>query len=160
MTYPRFQRARDFKFLLQTANLTLTSTSWANMPTIAALTLGAQVGDVIEASFGAYHQNEAAYAWIDAVTEVSAAPVTSFGTGVAALTSTSGAGVGAWLAKTGVEGSIGGSAFLTLASGDLSSGTVTVRMRYRFSGSPNKVLAVSGGGIVFAAKNLGPVDPH
>lgn len=146
---------RPFKFSRATVQITMNNTSWTNMPTFPALTLPAQVGDVIAATFGAYAGTGASSAYIDAVTEVASAPVNSFATGTTAPTSTTGPGVGPWLFDTGVSGRANGPAFLTLANGDISAGIVTVRLRFRTSVGTNKVIEGAASTALFSIENIG-----
>jgi len=114
------------KFIRNLSTLTLNSTSWANMPTIASLTIPAAVGDVLEALVETNVDTAASAVFLDAVTEVGGTPTNSFGTGGAALTSTTGDGVRGWVLPVNVSDRISGSAFYTVQSGDISGGNVTV----------------------------------
>lgn len=162
MAQPRFQRARAHRFERYTAGtITLNSTSWANMPGFGTLTLEGQVGDVIEVGLNCNVANEAVAALLDVVSSVSGAPTNSVGTGGAALTSTTGDGIRGWVSAASVTTTVGPPAFYTLQSGDISSGQVTLRLRYRTSSAANKAIySASDAGIFFYAKNLGPADPE
>lgn len=162
-SYPRFQRARDFKFFTRTAgNLTLNSTAWADLPTIGStwdITLAAEAGDVIECGISAVWGAEAVYGSLDVVSMVSSSPVNAWGG--SATSGSTGSGVGAWQGPTGINDGSGGPVMRTLVSGDISAGTVTVRLRYRTNTAANKTLFGSvDNGFQFYAKNRGPADPN
>lgn len=163
MAYPRYRAARSHKSFLRTAgNLTLNSTSWADLPTVGTtwdLVLAAQVGDTVEVGLSARIDSEAVELYLDVVTIVSAAAVTSVGNQAAPSSTTR--GVSAWTGIPSVVGKAAGSALYTLVSADISSGTVTLRLRYRTSSATNKVLnAVADYPLHFWGKNLGPADPN
>lgn len=161
MAYPRFQRARDFKFFNRTAgDLTLNSTVWADLPTIGTTwdaTLAAQVGDVIEAGMTGVWNTDVVFSYLDAVTVVGGAVVNHFGTSAA-----SGSGVESWRGNTSSQfDPIGGSIYYALVAGDISAGTVTVRPRFRTSAAINKVLYASSlNPLQWRVRNLGPADPN
>lgn len=163
MAYPRYRVARTFKFFTRTAgNLTLNSTAWADLPTIAStwdLTLAAQVGDVIEAGISAVWGAEGVYGSIDVCTVVGGAYISAFGG--SATSGSSGSGVGAWNGVTTVNDGAGGGVLRTLTAADISAGTVTLRLRYRTNTATNKTLFASAdNSFQFYAKNLGPADPN
>ena len=138
-------------------NLTLNSTNWADANTALDLTLNAAVGDVIEFSLSALSANEAVILMLDAVTVVAGSPVTSFCTGSAVVAATT-EGVQAWYSPASVTSNLAGVAFLTLGAGDVSGGTVVLRLRYRTASATNKgLVALANNPLVVAAKNLGPV---
>lgn len=165
MAYPRFRLARAHKFFTRTAgDLVCNGTAWADLPTIGTtwdITLSAQVGDTLMATVS-YTPNAAlVYLFLDAVTIVSGAPVTSFATGVAP--SASAAGVKAWMATGNVatDGGRGGSVMYTVQAGDLASGYTTVRLRVRTGTAAAKSLQASANDpFQFSLVNLGPADPN
>lgn len=140
-------------------NLTLNSTTWANVDTGLDLVLNASSGDVIEYCVSAIWGSAAVVNGFDVVTMVSGSPVNSFGLDAAAPTTYAALNsVGAWYAQTGAEITVSGSIFRTLAAGDISAGTVTLRLRYVGSSATNRTLyAVSSAPIEVWARNLGPV---
>lgn len=164
MTYPRYQAARAFKFFTRTAgNLTLNSTAWADMPTIGSTwdaVLAAQVGDTIECGVSAVWGGENVFASLDVCSVVSAAYVSAWGG--SAISGSAGSGVGAWQhAQGGINDGSGGAIMRALIAGDISAGTVTLRLRYRTSTAANKTLfANADNSFHFYAKNLGPADPN
>jgi hypothetical protein len=140
-----------------TGNVTLNSTSWANVDTALDLTLGGSAGDVIEATLSALWNADAVQACLDVVTVVSAAPVNSFATGTTVTASTL-QGVGAWIGNSGIQADLSGSFFYTLVAGDISGGNVLLRLRYRTTTAANKTLiATTDVPFVFFARNHGPV---
>lgn len=136
-------------------DIILNSTSWANMPTFGTLTIPANVGDLLKVHFNVHHSNEAVAALIDAVTEVSGTPTTSFTTGGAAPTGTTGVGVAGWRCDLSDDGAHGGDAYYVVQSGDIVSGAVTIRLRYRTGSAANKTLAGTASVMFFSVENLG-----
>lgn len=157
MSYPRYRAARAHKFVTRTAgNLSLNSTSWADISTGLDLTLAAQVGDVVRVTIAAYWGNEAVAGYLDAASRVSGATVNHW--------ATSGA------SGQGIVGLVGdGNAFnyrnaswrRTLEASDIDAGTVTVRVRYRTSTATAKtVFANTDVPFQWCLDNLGPADPN
>lgn len=163
MSYPRFQRSRDFKFFQRTAgNLTVNSTTWADLPTIGTTwdaVLPAQAGDVIECGLVAFvAPSGTTYTIMDVASIVAGAAVNYWGGWSGAST---GWGVQAWLGVNTVGHSKGGSVMKTLVAGDLSAGTVTCRLRYRTDNAANQTLCGDAiQPLQFWVKNLGPMDPN
>lgn len=162
MAYPRFQRARAFKFSRHTSgNVSVTSTSWANFDTGLDLVLDAQTGDVVEVGLSALGDSAGTAADIlfDAGTLVSSAIVNVVSTGTSENGSSD--GVAAWYCYRSMLAGAGGSVMYALQAGDIASGTVTLRVRVRLSSAGSRsVLASTNDPVCFWAKNLGPVDPH
>jgi len=158
MAYPRFTRARDFKFIKKTAgNYTINNISWTNLDTGLDLVLRAEIGDVIEAAVSCWWAQESTDGYLDMATLVSGSPVHYFG-GTGAGTN---AGVSGWGNNLTAGGPASGPVMYTLVSGDISADTVTLRLLFRTSVATNKTLKASADFPFFVqAKNLGPVDPH
>lgn len=134
---------------------TLNNTSWTNLDTGTDLTLTAATGDWIEVGWGGCCNGGAVNLAFDAATIVGGSPVNyvSGGAGGAANL-----GVGAWISgSNGGNGTTtGGAVLYQLVSGDISGGTVTLRMRYRSGTATNKVLNASTAlPWAWYAKNLG-----
>lgn len=161
MAQPRFQRARAFKFLhYTTGNINLTvNTNWTNVNTGLDMAIEAQVGDVLEYSINGLVDTGAGSAGLDVATIVSAAPVNSFANAGAVTTAPPPYGVQGWPILASTSHEVSGSAFYTVVSGDISSGTVTVRLRYQAAGSKT-LYASTNNPLQVAVKNLGPVDPE
>lgn len=123
---------------------------------ISDIVLAAATGDIVEVSFSAMCNNSTnVLVHFDCVTIVSAAPVNSLGSGAAV--SDSNRGVACWSIIAGVASQAGGSIMYTLQAGDISSGTVTLRMRDKPQGTTNRVVdGTTALPIHFSAKNLGP----
>ena len=148
-------------------NQTLNSSNtWANLPGIGTagdLVLNAATGDVIEAVPSFILNSPANAIYFDAVTVVSSSPVNAFGRGGAVTTNSNGAsdsqGISGWhAASTGSDRTIQGSCYYTLVSGDISGGTVTLRMRYATSGvSTTLLIATVNNPFQWFVRNLGPV---
>lgn len=132
----------DFAHARRTAgNLTINGTSWANLDTGLDLVLTAAAGDEVLISVTGFWGGEAVYAFLDAVSIVSGSPVNSWASNGAP--DASGQGVRSWWGKTGTDWDIGGSISRTLVSGDISGGTVTLRLRTRTFSSANKTFLAS-----------------
>lgn len=165
MAYPRFQRARAHKYVKYTGgDLALSSATWVNLSTEASLStaffdivLRAQAGDTIEYGMNALWSDNAVDGYVDVMTVVASAGVHWFGSGEP--TTSSGSGVNGWWGGTGIYAQISGSVPLTLVSGDIASGTVTLRPRYRGQTGGNKTI-FAGTDDIFQlwAKNLGPEE--
>ena len=148
-------------------NQTLNSSNtWANLPGIGTagdLVLNAATGDVIEAVPSSILNSPANPVFFDVVTIVSSSPVNAFGRGGAVTTNTNGAsdsqGVSGWHQPgTGKDGTLQGSCYYTLVSGDISGGTVTLRMRYATSAASTRLLiATVNNPFQWFVRNLGPV---
>jgi hypothetical protein len=163
MAYPRFQRARSFKFASRTSgDVSINSTTWVNVDTGLDITLDAQVGDVIEANLVCrVSAASTPYFVADFHTLVSGTPTNSLVTGGAPGTSPASSFAG-W-ARANVPNAptyayLDGSVLYAVQAGDLSSGTVTLRLR-AVSSAAVTVFASDPALKVFA-KNLGPADPH
>lgn len=157
MAYPRYRAARAHKFFTRTAgNLTLNSTALADLPTIGTtwdITLAAQVGDVVRVELSGLWGSEVVEAYLDVYSIVSAAAVSSW-SGAA----TSGGG---WYGAAGSNPPVAGTYRRAVTAGDLSSGSITLRPRYRTVTAANKTLfAVGDHPLHFAVDNLGPADPN
>ena len=138
-------------------NLTLNSTSWANVSGPADLVLAADAGDVVEVSCSGFWNSDNVQAHLDVVTLVSGSPVNSFATG--GSVATSGQGIVAWAGWANVQMSMGGNFFYKLVSGDISGGNVTLRLRYRTTSAANKTIVASTDvRFVFFARNHGPIE--
>lgn len=153
----------DFPSFMKTARrtsgdiTTLNSTNWANVDTGLDLVLAAQAGDVIEYGMSANSGSQAVTLYLDVATIVGGSPVSSFAERGAVQTAP-GAKVTAWIGNASAGTPIGGCAPLyTLVSGDISSGTVTLRLRYATSAATNKtVSATTATPLDVWARNLGP----
>lgn len=157
MGYPRFRRARAHKTLRRTAGDYSLTTTWTYLAGMEAVLEG-QVGDVIRVDLGGFHGNEATEAHLDVASTVSGAAVQY----VSSQTSTPGAnGHVAWFRNsTGVFGPVSGIGYLTLASGDVALGLVTLRLWGQSSTSVKTLYASGANALTMTVENLGPVDPH
>lgn len=159
MGYPFFRKARTHKtFVRNTGNLLLNGTAWADLPTIGTTwdaALRASVGDVLYAEVAGAWNNEAVWAYLDAVTIVAGAPVSSFGAQGAVVAG--GSGVLPWRGPTGLFLGIAGGMRWTLAAGDIASGRATVRLRCKTLTAANKTLYAEANNVLqFTVENLGP----
>lgn len=141
--------------------ITLNSAVWANVDTGLDLVLNASAGDVIEyaPSFVGPNGYNVGIGF-DVATIVSAAVVNVFSTGGAQNNTYNGITGWYWTNSSviNIYQSVSGSAFYTLQAGDISSGTVTLRLRYRGDSATNRVLYASVDlQLNVWARNLGPV---
>jgi hypothetical protein len=147
---------RPFKTARRTSgDITLNNTSWTDLDTGLDLTLPAAVGDVIEAQPNGKYGIQNTFVFLDAVTVVAGSPVTSFSSGTGTPASE---GVTGWEGPVGAEeNTFGPPISIPLASGDLSAGTVTVRLRYRNNDATTRVFkANTNAGFYWKLTNLGP----
>lgn len=138
---PATPRLIDIDSKLDTSgNITINSTSWANLRTSLDMSLTAQAGDILEVGISAYGVPGGAnqYAFLDVATLVSGSPVTYLSSRTSSpLTH----GVAAWLlVGSQTDLSMGGTVMMPLASGDISSGSVTVRLRYSTANAVNSTI--------------------
>jgi hypothetical protein len=100
--------------------------------------------------------NEAVEGFLDFVTVVGGVVTNSFGADGAP--SNSHGGILAWRGLSSRFEFMGGSFFRTLAAGDISAGTVTLRLRGRTGTLANKTLfATTDTPLEYWARNHGPV---
>jgi hypothetical protein len=160
MAYPRFRKARAHKLLTRTSgDITANSTTWANLDTGLDMTVPASIGDTIRYGMSAYVNGEAVALAVQPATLVSGALVSWFGGGEP--TTTTGTGVSGWFVEASVTGRIGPPVMLVVVAGDISSGKVTVRLRYRTgSASAKTVQASTTTPLQVWMENIGPVSPH
>lgn len=145
---------KDFDFKTRSsANVTVNGTAYADLDTGLDIVLTAASGDVIEVSAAGRWATENVQAYMDVATIVSGSPVNYVsGSG------STGEGVQSWQGYGNANTNIAGTVMYTLVSGDISSGTVTLRLRVRTLTAANKTF-VSGSTNVFkwSAKNYGPI---
>ena len=138
------------------SNKTTTSTTPVDFDTATDITLPATTGDVIELSISMLMQHAyASYQATDVATVVSGSPV-NYVSGTAFASS--GQGVSAWRLETEETTSVSGSVRYTLVSGDISSGTVLLRLRIKVSGNTGIWLCGADYPAMFMARNLGPCN--
>lgn len=161
MAYPRFRRARAHKFLAVTSGaITVNSVTWVELATEDGLSTGtwdlvlpAQIGDVVEVGLVTAYGNEAVEAFMDYATVVAGSPVNYVGCDGANTSY----GVRAWGGVASAYSAVGGPAWRTLVSGDISGGTTTLRAMTRTDSAANKTVAAGvTGRLMLSAKNLGP----
>lgn len=162
MAYPRSVRSRSWKTATRTAgSVTVTATAGGiNIDTALDLVLPAQVGDGIRYTVsGRITTASGSDARFDVATIVSAAIANYFGQGVA---TTSSLGWNAWYSpNTTIPWPFAGSALRTLVAGDISGGTVTLRLRGVGAGTGAHVIsAVATDPLTVWAENIGPASPH
>lgn len=153
MGRPRHLPARFHKWWVRTAgDLTLNSTTWAAVPTVATLALPAEVGDTLEVLVAGTYGTEAVDAFLDVHTGAN-----YFATAGGA----SGEGIPGLMGVSGAATKINGTYSYDVVSGDLSSGVVTLTLRYRTSAASNRTLRASANQpLLFRAWNRGPQDPN
>lgn len=161
MAYPRFQRARAFKFATRTAgNVSVASVSMAAVDTALDIALEAQAGDVIEYGVNALWSNQAFDGLLDVRTMVAGSPVNSLGSGGSDLTGY----VSGWYALGSNFASVSGSMFYAVTAGDIASGLVNLRLFARLGSAGTRTLFAgafpTNNPLQVFARNLGPVDPN
>jgi hypothetical protein len=109
------------------------NTDWQDVNTALDLTLTAQAGDILEVGVSGQWSSGGQTAWLDVVTRVSGSPVNSVAENGAAPANGAGFGVDAWFGIAGATHPCSGSVLYTLVSGDISGGTVTIRLRGRLN---------------------------
>lgn len=121
-------------------NITANSTTFANLDTGLDISVPAQAGDVLLVGAEGQWGSEALVGYLDACTLVSGSPVNyiSGGSGGA-----SDGGVPGWMGSSGVNMGFGASIQYVVQSGDISSSTVTLRLRYRTASASNKTFGAS-----------------
>lgn len=119
---------KDYATATRTSgNVTLNTVGPTNVDTGLDLVLDAAIGDLVEYSISGLVTNVAQYVGFDVYTIVGGSPVNAFGPGLSASL----AGVQAWYCRAVAEDvNVRGSAHRVLVSGDISAGTVTLRLRY------------------------------
>jgi hypothetical protein len=123
------------------------STSYANVDTSLDLVLPAIAGDIIEVGISALWDNQASQGNM-AVRSVTRAAddVGPAGT----------AGIAGWTGPTGVSMPIGASFQYAAVSGDLASGVITLRLRFKVAAAGSKTLhRAADFPLAWHAKNLG-----
>lgn len=151
----RYLLAKRHKSATRTGgSLTLNSATWANLDTALDLTLPAIAGDIIEVGASGFFDSEAIETYMDVVSMVGGSPANHFGAGGA-----TGRGILAWCGIISRTDSIAGGYYRTLVAGDLESGGVALRLRYRGNAAGNKTLfATADMPFHWWAKNIGPKD--
>jgi len=120
-------------------DLTVNGTSWADLDNGLDLVLAAVVaGDLVQVGLTAIWNSETVTGALDAVSIVSASPVTSWGADAAPNNTYD--GVLAWFGQASQIESIGGSVIRAVVSGDLAAGSLTIRFRVRTTTAANKLL--------------------
>lgn len=140
-------------------NLALSATTWTAIDTGLDLTVPAYPGDIIEAQFSGFLNNEGADFFGDYATLVAGSLVTSFATGGAVVAGSGGAasmrGVGTLYV------SLGAALMIRAAAGDISGGLCTVRFIYRVGSGTRTMFASSASSNVPVSaklKNHGPQE--
>ena len=143
----------DYAFHKRTAaDYTINSTTFTNLDTGTDLVLSASSGDVVEVGCMLVWGSEATTACLDVASIVSGSPVNYWGT----AGGSSDFGISSWIGTTGQTESAGASTMRALVGGDISGGTVTLRLRYRTTSATNKTLRASSTlPFLWWAKNLG-----
>jgi hypothetical protein len=140
-----------------TGNLTLNSTTWANVGGPADLVLAADAGDVVQVNISCAFGNEAVDAYLDVATIVGSTVTNSFGAN--GTPSNTHQGILSWRGLASIYPSVGAGFWYKLVSGDISSSTVTLRLRYRTSTATNKVIfCATDYPFSFFARNHGPIE--
>ncbi len=148
----------DRKVRASTSYTLNTSSAWTDVDTALDIVLTAKTGDWVECGLSGLWGSENFTYTLDVVSVVSGSPVNSWAEDGAPNNSHQ--GIEAWTSYPG-SGTLlvpfGGSIIKKLVSGDISSGTVTLRLRYNNGGSAsNKTLfGTAGDKFIFWARNHG-----
>lgn len=144
----------DYGFVKRSSgDLTLNNTAWTNVDTGIDIVLTAVAGDVIEVAGSFAWDAGSPNVCLDVATIVSGSPVNYVG----ATGGGSDLGIAGWIGIAAVSYASGASVMYTLVSGDISAGTVTLRLRYRTTSAANRILRSSTTiPLHWSAKNLGP----
>lgn len=121
-------------------DLTLNSTSWANLDTALDLAVPAVAGDTLVASISGFFGSDPVNAYLDAVTLVAGSPLNSFARAAAVEASPGTLGVSGWIAAASAFSTVGPPIPYTVVAGDVVSGVVTVRFRYATGAASNRTL--------------------
>ena len=155
MGYPDYKLARNHKFWKRAAaasDLTLNNTAWTALPTVTAHTIQAEVGDEVWAHISGTFGNEAVDSFLDVHTGANY---------FASNGDASGEGIPGALGLSGALGRFNVWYPYVIQAGDLSSGYVTLTVRYRTSTATNKTLYGSiARPLEFHVDNIGSVDPN
>ncbi len=118
------------------SNVTLNGTGWANVDTGLDLVVLAQAGDFIQVNISGRLAPGAGstHTYFDVATIVSGSPVNYFGTAGGATDE----GLNGWRCQDTTDARITGAVVRQLVSGDISAGTVTLRLRYRQDTAGNR----------------------
>lgn len=134
-------------------NITLNSTTWADVPVSGALdiTIAAEEGDWIEAGISGLLNAVTVQVFMDVATIVSGSPVNYFG-GTGASTDR---GIVGWWGVASQNSQLSGHVPYQVQAGDIEAGSVRLRLQYRTATSNNRLLlATSDISLAFFAKNL------
>lgn len=124
---------RDFDQKTRTAgNVSTSSTSFVDIDTALDIVLTAAAGDWLEIGVNGLWSNQGVFGRMEAFTWVSAAPVN----GVSGASN----GVPGWLGVANGFTVVGAPILYTVQAGDVSSGTVTLRFRYKVDSASSKTL--------------------
>jgi hypothetical protein len=137
-------------------DITITgNTSWANVDTGLDLVLPAFAGDLVQYTInGRWTATGAVEGYLDVGTLVSAAIVSYFG---GAVDPSTGFGCAGWIGPVSTIQPFSGPLYHTLVSGDISSNTVTLRLRYRTASATNKSMTAGTNiPMTVGAVNYGP----
>ena len=125
-----------------TATTTGNGTAFYNVDTGLDLTLtGAEAGDVVEFTPGFFVGQQNNTIVFDVCTVVSGSPVNYFSGGTGIITDL---GIMGWFCINSVSQTVSGSTSYTLQSGDISSGSVTLRLQVRAANTTGRTISASG----------------
>ena len=139
--------------VLRTAgDLTFNTTGWQDVSTALDMTIAATSGDLIEYGVSFWTEAAAVSLSFDVCTVVSGSPVNYF----VSAGSGSHNGVMGWYAAQTMHGTISGSVDYVAQPGDISGGSITLRLRVRPSNTvPRTILANSDNPLIVWCRNYG-----
>ena len=139
------------------SNIAITSTTWVVVESTLDATVNAAAGDVIEFGMSALIVASASTLFFDAVTFPGSVLTNALGSKAAFVNS--GYQGPNWASLQNADICINSTILYTLVAGDISGGTVTVRLVAKLVDAGTKSIAVTSGfnPLIVYLKNLGPV---
>jgi hypothetical protein len=156
MSYPRFQKSRNFDWVTRVAgNISISSTgAWAILNSSLDLTIPTAEGDVVELGLNASWASAAPLAYLEVATVVANAAVNWVG-GSAGLVANN--GIVGWAGSiASVVVPVSGSIMYPVQAADVEENTTTFRLMGKIASSTRSINAISTNPLHFWVKNLGP----
>jgi hypothetical protein len=134
--------------------ITLNSLAWANVPGVSTLVVTAKTGDVLMVSMNMRLESAGNQAYFDVATEVGGSVVNVWCTGNTGSGGVGDLGVPSLIAESGRTAPQASVLLYTVVAGDVSGGTVTLRLRYKTATASNRTLNASTVVFIWQATNL------
>lgn len=133
------------------SNINLSSSSYSALG-FTDITIPAVAGDMIEVGAG-FRLDAGAGVFFGDVATIVSGSVVSYASGLGAGSN----GIAGWLRLPGAAGYVSGGVLFPVSSGDISGGTVTLRLLAKTDGAARAVVAGGGEYPTFHAINHGPI---